>query len=193
MQESEFSKAVDAARRNVIDDHVVVIGEWTVLCPQDNWSEESDVNTSCSSSDSEAEENSTCVSSRSTHTVTFKVIGCTKESQYQQILQKARDLLEEGRTVTVKLSPEPDNPFDSKAIDFLCEVDEKFQRIGYVVKEVREAVHYGLIAVDIIEVAFKWVKFITDWYRCGPGYFAGINVTKRGVWPSVVFWARSTR
>ena len=103
------------------------------------------------------------------------MIGCTKETQYQNILEQCRDLLEDGHSVCVKLSPEPDNVFDPKAIAFLCEVDNKSQRIGYVVKEVQDAVHAALIVNDITNVSFKWIKYITDWYRCGPGiFFAGV-------------------
>lgn len=92
LQVSEFSKAVDVAGLSIIDDEVIVIGEWTVLCSQQQLSkclDKCEVLSSTSSfsdySDSEAEADSTCVARR-THTVTFKVIGCTKESQYQTIL-----------------------------------------------------------------------------------------------------------
>ena len=90
--------------------------------------------------------------------------------------------MDEGHNVPVKLSPEPENPVDPKAMAFLCEMDGKFQRIGYVVKEVQQAVRNALNARDVIDVRFKWVKYISDWYRCGPGYFAGVNVTTKGVW-----------
>ena len=194
---SEFNKALDVSHLSLVDNHVIVIGEWTVLCGQESRCEEPDVTLStCSStdecSDSEPEEDSTRLP-RSTHTVTFKVIGCTKESQYQHILQKAQNLIDDHQNISVKLCPEPDNPFDHKAIAFMCKIDGKYQRIGYVVKEVQEAVQAALDADDITQVEFKWVKFISDWYRCGPGYFAGVNVTRKGVWPSVVVRAQSTR
>lgn len=190
---TEFSKAVEGAQTlNLVDDHVIVIGKWTTLCLQENWSDsfQSDNSPSCSPHDSDAEEDS---AARGTHTVVFKVIGCTKEPQYQYILEKARNLMEQGQSVCVKLSPEPDNPFDPKAIAFLCKVDEKYERVGYVVREVQDAVHVALSANDIIDVSFKWIKYITDWYRSGPGYFAGIYVTKKGVWPKHVIRAMSTR
>ena len=122
---------------------VPVIVDRTVLCSQDSWSDSqgSDCESSSSFHDSEAEEDGKpnkahSTSTEATHTVTFKVIGCTKEPEYQHILEKSRDLLEEGCVVHVKLSPEPNNPFDPKAIAFICEVDGKLHRIGYVVREV---------------------------------------------------------
>ena len=93
----------------------------------------------------------------------------------------------------MKLLPEPDNTFDPKAIAFLCKVEEKYERVGYVVREVQDAVHVALSANDIIDVLFKWIKYITDWYRSGPGYFAGVYVTRNGVWPHHVVRAMSTR
>ena len=39
-----------------------------------------------------------------------------------------------GVTVTVKLQPEPDNPFASKATSIMTHMEEKWERIGYIVK-----------------------------------------------------------
>ena len=41
--------------------------------------------------------------------------------------------LELGEVVQVKLKPEPYNPYDARAIGFVCYVDEQWARIGYVV------------------------------------------------------------
>ena len=197
---SEFSKAVESAKKmNLKDDFVTVIGDWTIVRLNDSGSDSqgsgSDSESPYASYDSEPEEdgNRPVTPTDTTHTVTFKVIGCTKEPEYQHILEKSRDLLDEGCLIHVKLSPEPGNPFDPKAIAFICELDGKFPRIGYVVREVQEAVRTALAANEITDVSFKWIKYVTDWYRCGPGFFAGVNITKRGIWPSVVVRARSTR
>ena len=161
MQLTEFNKAVEGTEglNLVDDDNVIIIGEWTMLYSEDNWhvSQDSIDNLSSSSCENSEPEGDTTlpVPSMHTHTVVFKVIGCTKEPQYQYILEKCRDLLEDGHSVCVKLSPEPDNIFDRKEIAFLCEVENKFQRIGYVVKEVQDAVHAALISNDITRVSFK--------------------------------------
>lgn len=33
-------------------------------------------------------------------------------------------------------------------------------------------------AINVVEVKFQWVKYVTDWTHSGHGYFAGIAVTK---------------
>lgn len=68
-----------------------------------------------------------------THTVTFKCIGAHRE-EYQDTLCEARNRLNKGFTVPVRLNPEPHNVKDSKAIAFQCEFDGKWIRIGYVIK-----------------------------------------------------------
>ena len=129
----------------------------------------------------------------SRHTVTFKVIGCKKESRYQETLMWARDAMESGSVVKVELTPEPSNPYDPKAIAFRCLKDGQFHRIGYVVSEILDHVHASLQSDLVTDVSFKWIKYISDWTRSGPGFFAGINVTKLGRWPNAVVRAASTR
>ncbi len=43
--------------------------------------------------------------------------------------------LQEGREVSVKLVPEPNNPYDSRTISFQCELDKKWHAIGYVINK----------------------------------------------------------
>ena len=38
----------------------------------------------------------------------------------------------------------------------------------------------------ILNVKFGWIRYVTDWRRSGPGYFAGIAVTKKGQWEANV-------
>ena len=40
-----------------------------------------------------------------------------------------------GESFPVKLEREPDNPYDCNAIAFMCKLDDKWERIGYVVTE----------------------------------------------------------
>ena len=60
------------------------------------------------------------------HTLTFKVIGCKKEQIYQ-----------DGHDVPVRLTPEPENPFDSRAIAFMCFMDGQWYRLVVVSKSLK--------------------------------------------------------
>ena len=53
-----------------------------------------------------------------THTATFKCIGCNKEVEYQEVLAHASQLRNQGEIVKCKLKQEPHNQFDSQAIAF---------------------------------------------------------------------------
>ena len=75
------------------------------------------------------------------HSLIFKCIGNTKSQDYQTALREARDILSGDGTVTVKLVHEPRNPCDARALAFMCELNGKFHRIGYVVRELLEEVH----------------------------------------------------
>ena len=57
-----------------------------------------------------------------THTVTFKCIGTTKETQYQERLKRIAQLRDRGLQVSCQLKSEPDNPLDSHAIAFECQI-----------------------------------------------------------------------
>ena len=68
----------------------------------------------------------------------------------------------------VRIIPEPNNPYDTKAICFQCNVSGEWERIGYVVREALGAVHS---AISILAVKFSWVKYIvylrnSPWLVC---------------------------
>ena len=124
-------------------------------------------------------------------TVTFKCIGVKHEQSYQDALKIACELMNDGETVPVKLSPEPTNPFDSRAIAFQCQIRGKWISIGYVVKEVCESVLSALASDCIISTEFAWVKF-KILRTTGPGYYAAIDITRKGQWPTIVKQAANT-
>lgn len=126
------------------------------------------------------------------HSVTFKCIGANKDITSQQALEKASELLSCSKPVKVELQPEPHNPKDAQAIAFVCYLDEKPYRIGYVVHEVLEDVHDAIKNKRIISVKFEWIKYITSWYS-GPGWFAGIKITRNGRWSDIVIKSASTK
>ena len=126
------------------------------------------------------------------HTLTFKCIGATRDMQQQAVLQQVKQLLHENKEVPVKLSLKPDNPYDAKAIAFQCFLDGKWQRIGYVVREVLEEVHEAMRRSTVTSVSFTWAKYLVKWSVSGAGYYAGINITKRGQWSQTACRSAST-
>ena len=88
--------------------------------------------------------------------------------------------------VEVRLRPEPSNLKDSCTIAFQCKVGANWERIRYVVREALNAVHSAIHAGSIVSVKLEWIRFITYWSRCAPGWYCGVAVTKYGDWPSEV-------
>ena len=126
-------------------------------------------------------------------TVTFKCIGTQHDMHAQSILSKVSQMLGNGQEVPVNIYTEPDNPYDANAIAFKCWVDNKWHRIGYVVREALDCVHEALHTRSITEVRFAWAKYLLTWMRSGPGYYAGINITRYGQWSPEVCRSASTR
>ena len=93
----------------------------------------------------------------------------------------------------VTIQPEPDNPVDSRAIAFVATVDNKQYTIGYVVREIVDDLHEAINRGQILGVKFAWVKYLVQWPRSGPGYYCGVNITKKGEWPQNVCKYQSTR
>ena len=101
----------------------------------------------------------------------FKCIGVPLDATYQTALRRALDLHNAGMNVPARLQPKPNNPVNSKAITFICEVDDKWKRIGYAVTEVLNEVHTALHQHDdILSVRFSRIKYISYWTLLGPGY-----------------------
>ena len=131
-----------------------------------------------------------CSTPEKQHTVTFKCIGAVHDPHAQDVLRQVSDLLDDNNVVPVNIFPEPSNPFDSRAIAFKCWRDEDWQRIGYVDREVLDLLHDSHL---ITNVNFAWARYLVSWTKSGPGYFAGINITKYGDWSAVVHAYASTR
>ena len=126
-------------------------------------------------------------------TVIFKCIGCQHDRCAQEALKYVSESMDKGEVIPVNIFPEENNPYDARAIAFKCWIADKWQRIGYVVKEAINAVHDARDQKLITEVSFKWAKYLVSWTRSGPAYYAGINITKYRDWPSKVYACASTR
>lgn len=79
-----------------------------------------------------------------------------------------------------QMSPEPDNPVDSKAIYLSVEY---IMNGKYIVREALDAVHNALEKKLIIDISIDWIKYIVHWSRSSPGWYAGVKITKQGKWP----------
>ena len=93
----------------------------------------------------------------------------------------------------MNIYPEPDNPYDAKAIAFKCWVNDEWHRIGYIVREALDSVHNEIASHSITKVKFTWAKYLITWMRSGPGYYAGINITRYGQWSPDFCGYASTR
>ena len=128
-----------------------------------------------------------------THVIVFKCIGATRDKKQQEALEKALCARENGESVPVKIEPEPTNPYDSKAICFKCQVEGTWCRIGYIVREVLDEVHQAIRENKILYIQFAWVKFLLHWTRCGPGFYAGVYIARKGEWSQRCVRAASTK
>ncbi len=123
------------------------------------------------SNEGEAVDTVICMATAREHTITFKCIVATRDQAWQQSLRAARDKLEKGIVIPVRLKPEPNNVRDSKAIVFECYLEGKWFRIGYIVRELLDEVHDVIKKGLIARVEFNWIKYKTNWTYSGPGYF----------------------
>ena len=57
--------------------------------------------------------------------------------------------------------------------------------------EILDEVHEALAANSITDIEFEWVKFAIMWRI--PGWYAGINVTRRGEWSRRVLISQSSK
>ena len=128
-----------------------------------------------------------------THSVVFKCIGAVRDEEQQRALQEAFIARQSGENVPVKIEPEPTNPHDSQAISFTCKVGQSWHRIGYVVRECLDELHAAIHNGDILQVQFSWVKYLLQWSRSGPGFYAGIIIIRKGQWSDTCVRSASTR
>lgn len=193
IEEDEFDQCISIQNKLLYGGKVFVVWKWTWedAAAQEQKNTVLDDIITIDSSDDEADNDPECEdaafeSTLVTHTITFKCIGVTKSSRYQEVLAKAAEKFNKGETVEVKLRTEPTNPKESRAIAFDCRVDCDWKTIGYVVKEALDGVHSAIQGDSIISAQFDWIRYLTHWSTSGPGWYCGIRISKRGDWPKEV-------
>ena len=200
LQEGEFKKSVNIEGLAILPLGVLVVWDWEwnsiEQCSGDEEESDSDershYNPHMNSDESDTDEEQLPTTPTDTHVVRFKCMGTLYEQSRQTALEKAAKLMHQGTSVPVKLVPEPDNKYDSKAIAFHCELDGKWYSIGYIVREALDAVHKAIKKTTIHFVKFAWVKYRVVWMRSGPGFYAGIDIALNGKWPQIVVQHAST-
>lgn len=143
-------------------------------------------------SGNEDELDKSIASSLVSHSVTFKCMGANKVVRSQEVLTESAQKLKKGEYVELRLRKEPSNPKDSRAIAFDCKHNNKWELIGYVVREALEDVHHAIENNLIVSVQFDWIRYITHWSRSGPAWYCGVKITKQGEWPSAIVRCGST-
>ena len=126
-----------------------------------------------------------------TDTVAFKCIGVTRDNSYQDALKSVNTLLKGGKGASVRVEAEPTNPFDARAVCFKCLFGSEWKVCGYVVKELCDDMNEAMENNNIVSVEFCWVKY-KILRTSGPGYYAAINVTRKGKWSPRVYRFAST-
>ena len=193
----EFSKEADVSTLHPIDGHgFLIVWQWVDVEEKDDEDCDSVVDagyvatkgeTLSTDSDTDGEDN---VSDKLS-TVTLKCIGVTRDPSYQESLLSAHRLLNEGKNVPVKLVPEPTNPYDSRAISIQCEIGGNWKIVGYVVREICDNIHQALDSNSVTSTKFAWIKYKII-RKTGPGYYAAVEVTRKGEWPPTVMRSAST-
>ena len=61
----------------------------------------------------------------------------------------------------------------------------KWTRVGYVIRELIEEVHDALSKNEIVNVEFQWIRYMFKGFASGPGFYAGIQVTRNGKWSTL--------
>ena len=197
IQLGEFKKGLnedlDYSSMKLLSDHEVFVAyAWYWKQNEDEYPEDESCSTTPSLSpvsESELDFNTGFTS----HTVTFKCMGTTKDNDHQETLRATSGLLREGSDVPVRLRPEPDNPVDANAIAFECQIGSDWKRIGYVVRDILMEVHEAITKQNIISVKIAWIKYLLCWKNSGPGFYAGINVSICGSWSPKCIRVASTK
>ena len=160
-QEALFSISVKTCGLKLPPEEILCVWDWEWTSPDNH----SDIDLVSASSFEDQDHNNPYIRSHidsdvekipetqlQTHTIRFKCIGTTHDFNAQETLCMASKKLYQGEQVPVKLVPEPDNQYDAKAIRFVCTINGKCCRIGYIVREPLDHVHAAFEGKKILQV-----------------------------------------
>ena len=124
------------------------------------------------------------------HTAAFKVLGTCYNKNYQRHTEKAFDLMKTfgSHHIQVKLVPEPQNTFDSKAIAVTLQYDNTgYHRVGYIPRELTKFIHEFFATHDILECHLRSINFRTTFMLIG--FYLSIYIASKKEWPKDVIKA----
>ena len=184
MQVEEFCKCVYVRHLKSLAEGLLIIWSWSDSKDDDTAHSDEEKSLSCNSSSTEADVSEDEWVQSKTSAVNFKCVGVTRDALYQENLKKAFLARKEGRSVGVRLMPQPDNPYDSHAVAFECQVDDSGGVFGYVIRELCDHVLNAISNEEIISVDFAWIKY-KILKTTGAGYYASVKVTKKKQWAQI--------
>ena len=117
------------------------------------------------------------------HTLPFKVLGTWYSKERQNSLDSALDYMENNRHVFVDLQCEPENKYDKNAIAVYLMYDNMFEKVGYIATELTQYVQ-PLVITSSYQAAVKNIRFRTNFLHAG--YYLTIDITKQGNWDEVI-------
>ena len=133
-----------------------------------------------------AESPSIGTTTKTAHTLPFKVLGTCYSKKRQNSLDSALNYMENNRHVFVDLQCEPENKHDINAIAVYLMYDNMFEKVGYIARELTQYVQ-PLVITSSYQAAVKNIRFRTNVLRVG--YYLTIDITKQGNWDDEVIAA----
>ena len=158
----EFRRSIDISGPDLytpFGNDLFVMWQWTVIQSEPGDSETEGVaerEDECSSSSDELDNaRNSPTNKENLYSIVFKCIGSTKEDQYQETLAGMALKKRSGEQLEVRIHSEPLNPFDSRAIAVQCFYNDKWERVGYLVRDVLEEVHQAFEEKKLCEVEME--------------------------------------
>ena len=73
-----------------------------------------------------------------------------------------------------------------RSLALSTEAKGQWHTFGYVVTELLEEVHGAIVQHEVIKTTFKTIKCMFTCTRCDHGFYAAVNITRKGLWSSQV-------
>ena len=138
IQPEEFERPVDIQDYTLfeLNTKVFVLWKWDQIQVERDESDYERTSHKYDDEEKSSEEEHTEDCPESLFMIISKCIGTTKEHRYQETLAEVALSRRNELDVEFRISPEPTNPFDARAIAFKCFLNNRWERVGYMVTDV---------------------------------------------------------